>query len=66
MRRFFSFYCINVCKILLKRFLFRHCSASVNTVKAISGDFSANIEMSKRHGEYRFKLDMARVCLLVG
>ena len=51
---------------MAESFSFRHCSASVNTVKAISGEFSANIEMIKRHGEYRFKLDMARVCLLVG
>ena len=35
--------------------LFRHCSTTVNTGKAISGDVSANKEISKIHREYRFK-----------
>ena len=34
--------------------LFRHCSTSVNTGKAISGDVSANKKISKIHGEYPF------------
>ena len=45
------FYCINIYKIWLNR----HCSTSVNTGKAISGDVSANKKISKIHGEYRFK-----------
>ena len=44
------FYCINIYKIWLNR----HCSTSVNTGKAISGDVSANKKISKIHGEYRF------------
>ena len=48
----FPFYCINIYKIWLNR----HCSTSVNTGKAISGDVSANKKISKIHGEYHFKV----------
>ena len=55
------FYCINIYKIWLNR----HCSTSVNTGKAISGDVSANKKISKIHGEYRFKdVCASRFCFL--
>ena len=38
--------------------LFRHCSTSVNTGKAISGDVSADKKISKIHGEYPFNVPL--------
>ena len=53
-REIFPFYGLNIYKIWLNR----HCSTSVNTGKAISGDVSANKKISKIHGEYRFKFQV--------